>query len=99
MVQSRRRFPRELKLQVIRELEAEKPVAEVARSYQVHPATITRWRSEYREHPDTAFQGNGHPYRQEAKIAELERLLGQLTAENAFLKKALEHLEKTPHSM
>jgi hypothetical protein len=34
MVQSRRRFPREFKLRVIRELEAQKSVAEVSRSYR-----------------------------------------------------------------
>ena len=99
MVQNRRRFSREFKLRVIRELEAQKSVAEVSRSYQVHPATIGRWRRQYRQHPDTAFQGNGHLYRQQAQIAQLERLLGQLTAENAFLKKALEHLEKTVQSI
>ena len=95
----RRKFSRELKLKVIRELEAQRPLAEVSRCYQVHPATIARWRREYRENPDTAFQGNGHLYRQQAKIAELERLLGQLTAENAFLKKALECLERTAQNM
>jgi len=83
----RRKFSREFKLKVIRELEAQRPLAEVSRSYQVHPATIGRWRREYREHPDTAFQGNGHLYRQQAQTAQLGRLLGQLTVENAFLKK------------
>ena len=95
----RRKFSREFKLKVIRELEAQRPLAEVSRSYQVHPATIGRWRRQYRQHPDTAFQGNGHLCRQQAQIAQLERLLGQLTAENAFLKKALEHLEKTVQSI
>ncbi|RKY65714.1 MAG: hypothetical protein DRQ02_09860 [Candidatus Latescibacterota bacterium] len=42
-----RKFSREFKLKVIRELEAQKPLAEVSRSYQVHPATIVRWRREY----------------------------------------------------
>ncbi len=95
----RRKFSREFKLKVIRELEAQKPLAEVSRSYQVHPATIVRWRREYREDPDMAFQGNGHLYHGQARIAELERLLGQLTAENAFLKKALECLEKSAQDM
>ena len=58
----RRKFSKEFKLKVIRELEAQKPLAEVSRSYQVHPATIARWRREYREDPDMAFQGNGHLY-------------------------------------
>ena len=45
IIQARRRHSREFKLQVIRELEAEKPMAEVARSYEAYHVTITYWRS------------------------------------------------------
>ena len=37
--------------------------------------------------------GNGRLYKDDARIAELERMLGQLTMENALLKKALLRLE------
>ena len=36
---------------------------------------------------------NGNIYKDEAKIAELERKIGQLYIENEFLKKALKTLE------
>jgi len=48
---------------------------------------ITKWRTAHREYAERAFAGNGNRYCDEARIAELERLVGQLTMENALLKK------------
>ena len=48
----------------------------------------------YHQYPETAFQGNGKHYKDEAKIAELEHLVGKLYVENEFLKKTLTNLEK-----
>jgi transposase len=89
----RRRFTREFKLQVVREVEAGKTPAQAAREYQVHPTLIVRWQKEHLQYAERAFLGNGRLYKEEARIAELERLLGQLTMENALLKKALLRLE------
>lgn len=89
----RRKFTRELKLQVVREVGAGKPVVQAAREYEIHPTQITKWRQLHRQYAEQAFAGNGHPYQEDAKIAELERMVGQLTMENALLKKALLRLE------
>jgi transposase len=89
----RRRFTREFKLQVVRELDAGKTPAQTGREYQVHPTVLVRWRQEHRQYAERAFTGNGRLYKDEARIAELERLLGQLAMENALLKKALLRLE------
>jgi transposase len=89
----RRRFTREFKLQVVREVEAGKSTAQAAREYQVHPMLIVRWRKEHQHDAERAFTGNGHLYKDEARLAELERMIGQLTMENALLKKALLRLE------
>lgn len=93
MALKRRRFTREFKLQVVRELEAGKTPAQAAREYHIHPTLIARWRQEHLRYAERAFTGNGHTYKEEARIAELERLIGQLTMENALLKKALLRLE------
>jgi transposase len=90
----RRQFTKEFKLQVIREIEAGKSHAEVARSHQLNLNTITRWRKQYRQYKDRAFSGNGHSYTSEARVSELERMVGRLTMENDFLKKALTVLEE-----
>jgi transposase len=86
---SRRRFTREVKVQVIREVEAGKALAQAARENQLHPTLIRRRQKEHLPYAAQAFAGHGHLYQAEARIAELERLVGQLTMENRLLKKAL----------
>lgn len=107
MARARRIFNREFKLSLLSdsralrcpvsttpvvEIEAGAPIAQVARENGVHPTLVSRWKQEYRANPDKAFQGHGNPYKDQAKMAELERIVGQLYAENAFLKKTLEKL-------
>lgn len=94
MGKTRRRYTKEFKLSVIQELETGVSISEISRKYNIHPALPTRWRKEYFEDPDKSFSGNGNTYKHEAKNAELERLVGQLYAENDFLKKAIVNLEK-----
>jgi transposase len=90
---TRRRLTREFKLPVVRELEAGKTSAEAAREYQLHPTVLVRWHTEHLQYAERAFTGNGRLYKDEARIAELERLIGQRTMENALLKNALLRLE------
>jgi transposase len=89
----RRRGTREFKLPVVREVEAGKSPAQAAREYQVHPTWLVRWRKEHLQYAEQAFMGNGRLYKEAARIADLERMVGQLTMENAWLKKALLRLE------
>ena len=89
----RRQFTKEFKQQVLREIEAGKSVAQAAREHQVHPNCIGQWKRQFARYGERAFAGNGHAYKEEAKIAELERLIGQQAIEIAFLKRALTHLE------
>ena len=88
----RRTFTREFKLKVIREVEAGKTQAQVAREYQITENTISKWRRQQRQYQDRAFAGRGHAYTDEARIHELERMVGRLTMENDFLKKLLQKL-------
>jgi transposase len=94
MKRKRRIFSREFKIAIIREVANGTKQAEVCRKYDIHPVMLNRWRKEYEKYPDTAFEGRGNLYKEDARIAELERLVGKLYAENAFLKKALSILEK-----
>ena len=93
MATSRRKFTREFKVRVVRELEAGKPVGQAAREHQVHPTQINQWRRDLRRYGERAFAGNGRAYTDEARLAELERKVGQITMENDLLKKALSLLE------
>jgi len=93
----RRKFTREFKLQVLAEITAGKSVAQAAREYQLHPTLIGRWQKQHRQYQDRAFAGNGCSYTDDARIAELERMVGRLTMENDLLKKALQRLEALSH--
>jgi transposase len=93
----RQEFTREFKLGVIREIGAGKSLAQVARKYQLDPSRICKSRKLYQRHKNEAFAGKGRAYSEEARIAELERLIGRLTIENDLLKKALQRLEQKPN--
>jgi transposase len=85
MKKTRRRYDREFKISVVAELEGGKPPAQIAREHGIHPSLPSRWRDELAENPEKAFSGNGNKYKDQARIAELERLLGQAHAENELL--------------
>lgn len=90
----RRTFTKEFKLQVLRELDAGSKIAELARVHDVHPETIRVWSKMERKYGSRSFAGRGRAYTDEARIAQLERALGQVTLENSLLKKALASLKE-----
>ncbi|HVH88092.1 MAG TPA: transposase [Terriglobales bacterium] len=92
MLVPRQQYPREMKIATMRELDAGKSMAEVARMYQVSPYRLMAWRGEWRAKGEMAFPG--HAARLEVKldaerIPELERKIGQQAMEIDFFKKAL----------
>jgi len=94
---SRAVYTRDLKIAAMRALDSGSTAGEVARRYQLSPNLLQRWRGEWRAKGENAFPGIGRrgiglPALDDAhRIAELERKIGQLTVENDFLKKALQH--------
>jgi transposase-like protein len=94
---SRSVYSRDLKISIMRALEAGSVAGELARRHQLSPKLIERWRAEWRAKGELAFPGIGRreagmPAADDAcRVAELERKIGQLTMENDFLKKALQH--------
>lgn len=96
-LKQRRQFTREFKLRVLAEITAGKSLAQAAREHQLHPTLIGRWQKQRRQYADRAFAGNGRLYTSEARVAELERMVGRLTMENDLLKKALQRLEALSH--
>lgn len=91
---NRRNFTREFKLSIINQLESGKTPAELGREHNIHPVMICGWRRQYRKYPNIAFKGKGNAYTLEAKLAEKDRLIGGLYAENEFLKKVLAKLQQ-----
>src|ERR1700735_3872567 len=97
-------YSRDLKITAMRALDAGANTGEIARKYQLSPKLLERWRGEWRAKGESAFPGIGRrgadlPALDDARrVAELERKIGQLTMENDFLKKALQHL-RTHHQL
>lgn len=94
---SRTVYSRDLKITAMRALDAGSTIGEIARKYQLSPKLLERWRGEWRAKGELAFPGLGRrsidlpPLDDARRIAELERKVGQMTMENDFLKKALQH--------
>jgi transposase len=94
MTVRRRKFTRDFKLQVVREVEAGKTQAQIAREHEIQPQIISRWCRQHRRYKERAFSGNGRAHTDEARIANLERMVGRLTMENDLLKKLLKKLDE-----
>lgn len=85
---SRRTFTNDFKRKVIEQLNV-RSAAEICREYEIGPNLLSRWKREHEENPHEAFKGNGNLYKWEAKLAEKDRIIGQLYAENELLKKSI----------
>jgi len=84
----RRTFSKELKVSILRELDAGATIAQLARAREIHPETIRQWKARERKYGERAFAGQGNAYTDDARIAELERTIGQQAHEIRLLKKA-----------
>ena len=76
----RRQFTRDFKLKLVQEYESGKGIAELSRLYEVNPSMVYRWRREAAQ-KDPGLRSRRQ---EESRIAELERLAGQLAWRTAF---------------
>lgn len=86
---------REFKLEVVCQVaNGEKRPAQICREYGLAESVLSRWRKEYQEKGENAFQvkDSGEVTTQEQRVAELERFCGQLALENQVLKKTLQSM-------
>jgi len=92
-----RTFTPEFKAQaVLEELTGVKDKAEICREYQLRLQVLSRWREEFLERAPEIFATTPSRGDEQARIAELERMVGRLTMELEVAKKASNIL--TPHS-
>lgn len=96
---ARRVYSRELKIAAMREIDNGRTIGELSRQLELSPHLLDRWRGEWRARGEVAFPGLGRRGLSPAltdlqRIGELERKIGQLTMENDFLKKALQHFRE-----
>jgi transposase len=100
----RRQHTAAFKFEIVRQLQTgERRLAQLCREHELDPTMVRSWCARVEKHGTQAFPGspagNGAAGESvctaltlaatEARIADLERLVGQLALENDFLKKAL----------
>jgi transposase-like protein len=91
MARKYRTFSADFKLDTVLEgFRGEKSIAQICREREINDVLYYKWRDTFLEKAANVFGGQGDNNQQklEARIAELERMIGRLTLENEILKKA-----------
>ena len=88
---TQKRYSAQFKLEVVEEfLRGDKGSVQIARERGIDITSLRTWRRDYEQHGAEAWPSVVVPSpANEDKIAQLERVIGQLTVENLVLKKAL----------
>jgi len=88
-VKHRRNFPIELKRQIVEELlSGVSTPAQLIRRYEISSGLLYHWKEQY-----ARGRINNEPTKEaalEERLHQLEQLVGRLTLENEFLKKAVQ---------
>ena len=91
MAEERKKYDKEFKLTVVELSLLRGKVKEVAEEYGIDPQMLSSWRSQYKNHKEIAFPGNGKKMQTEAEkeISRLQKELADARMERDILKKAL----------
>lgn len=85
----RRNFTPDFKAQVVLEdLIGVKSPAKICREHHLRSQTLSRWKAEFLERAPMVFETKRSRSKEQERIAELERMVGQLTMELDAAKKA-----------
>lgn len=93
MTANRRQYTAEFKAKVVLQvLSGEKTTSEICRTHKINSSVLNRWRKEFVEQAGRIFEQEGASTEDQQRIAELERLVGQLTMQLEIAKKASHYL-------
>ena len=88
MSRIRRRFSPAFKAEVaLQALRGEKSQAALCREHNLSPDIVSRWKQTVEEQAQELFQNTAQTDAHEEHLADLERLIGQLTLELSAAKK------------
>lgn len=92
-----RQFTAEFKAKVILDvLMNGKSLSQASREYGIKDSVLSRWRQEFIERAPQVFEQRTEVGQREARIAELERIVGRVMLELEMAKKASSLLSATP---
>jgi transposase len=93
MTEKRRQHSAEFKAKlVLQVISGEKSASELCRTHKLNANVLNRWRKEFLEQAASIFERGVVENESEERIAELERLVGQLTLQLEIAKKASNYL-------
>jgi len=93
MGKRRRKYSRELKVELVEKVLAGREVLEVAKEEGISPDLIGKWKREYMQGKFHSTSATDSELRKlKAKICELEQMVGKLTMQVYLLKKEKEYL-------
>jgi len=88
MTTKRRKFSPEFKARVVLEMiSGEKGLMQASREYEIKDSVLSRWKQEFIERAPQVFVQPETDGGQEARIADLERMIGRLALELEVAKK------------
>jgi transposase-like protein len=84
----RRTFSAEFKAKVVLELiSGKRSLTEASREYSIKDKVLSRWKQEFVAHATQLFEQPQEVQEKDARIAELERMVGRLTMQIELQKK------------
>jgi transposase len=90
---NRRQYTAEFKPKgVLQVITGEKTSAKICRSHKLQSSVLNRWRKEFLDQATTIFETDSEHEADQQRIADLERLVGQLTMKLEIAKKASQSL-------
>lgn len=85
----RRTFSAEFKTKVVLELlSGKKSLTEASREYEIKDTVLSRWKQGFLEHAGEIFEQPKDIQDKDARMAELERMVGRLSMQVELSKKA-----------
>lgn len=92
-MRKRRQFTAEFKTRLVLDvLSGVQSQAEVCRKHGINQNLLALWKSTFLERAASVFDSDASRTNEQARIAELEQVLGRLTLENEILKKVSRRL-------
>ncbi len=90
MARKRRKFDAAFKTRAVLELlSGKKSLAEASREYDIKDTVLSRWKQEFLSKATQVFEQPQDLQEKEARIAELEQMVGKLTMKIELQKKVL----------
>jgi transposase len=92
-MKQRRNFTPDFKAKAVLDvLMGVKSNGEVCREHRLKPEVLSRWKTDFVENAHLVFHSDEQRSQEQARIAELERLVGRLTLELEVAKKVSQNL-------